>query len=188
MKKLTSIAVILVLVLVVAGCYQKFYCKLFRVELAGIGDGGSFSRELLDGKFGSFGDSELFIRIVALWDSNNKDLLTNTLYSVSVQQRVQEKLTDTLVIDSVTVTFRHSGESVVTHRTGTAVMIGDFVPEPRVKTAFRDITIPEDVDSIFVNVTVRKPAGSTPESIKDFRVSMSRYQGTVQKFGIRPKN
>lgn len=188
MKKLLLFAVVIVSFFILAGCYQKFYCKLFRVETSATGNSMSFSRELLDGRFGAFGNSEMFIRVVALWDSNNKELLTNTLYSISLQQRASDKLTDTLKVDSIVITYRPSGEQVVTHKTGAAVMIGDFVPEPRVKTMFQDITIPEDVDSIIVTMTVRQRNGSATETVKDFQVPMSRYQGTVQKFGIRPKN
>ena len=77
---------------------------------------------------------------------------------------------------------------VVTQRMATAVMVGDFVPEPRVKTSFRDITIPEGIDSILVKVTVRQPNGVAPENVREFQIPMSRYEGTVEKFGIRPKN
>ena len=188
MKKKLSVAVVFLTLFALVGCYQKFYCKLFRVESADAGGNRSFSHELLDGRFGTLGNSELFIRIVALWDSNNKELLSNTLYSVSVQQRADDRLTDTLAIDSVVVLLLPSGKGVVTQRMATAVMVGDFVPEPRVKTSFRDITIPEGIDSILVKVTIRQPNGVAPENVREFQIPMSRYEGTVEKFGIRPKN
>jgi len=187
MRRSLSVLVLCVAILAVSGCYQKYYCKLFRVESARTDRIGSFSKELLDGKFGSLANSDMFIRVVAVWDSNNKDLMANTFYSFSVQQRAKGVLIDTLRVDSLVVSFRPLGEQYVLGKRSMAVMEGDYVPEPRVKTTFRDLTIPNSVDSILVSLTVRE-SSSKREIDREFSIAMTRYEGTVEKFGYRPKD
>ncbi|PWB71668.1 hypothetical protein C3F09_07565, partial [candidate division GN15 bacterium] len=170
------------LVSIGAGCSQLFYCKLFRLETASIGSSSSFSRELLDGKFGTFENYDLFIRVVAVWDSNNPKRLANNAYSITISQRSQKKVTDTLLIDSVDVTFLPSGEHHTVLRHSIELVKGYNVPGPRVITRFSSIVIPPDVSAIEISFAARQAARAA-EAAQSYTVKLVRFEGVVRKLG-----
>ncbi len=183
MRRSPLILVFVLTAVLSVGCSQSYYCKLFRTETARAGDTHSFSRELLDGSIGTYGNSDLLVRVVSVWDSNNEARLATNSYSVSVMQRANGDLTDTLLIDSVDITFHPSGERHVLPLYSRVVLDGYFVPTPRVKTKFRNVVIPPDVRAIEVKVTGRKANGAALAATQEYSFTLTRFEASVKKFG-----
>jgi hypothetical protein len=183
MRKPSLILAFVLTTVLSMGCSQSYYCKLFRTETARAGNDHSFSRELLDGSIGTYGDSDLLIRVVSVWDSNNEARLATNSYSVSVIQQAIGELTDTLLIDSVEMTFRPSGERHILSLYSRVALEGYFVSRPLVKTKFRNVVIPPDVKAIEVRFLGRRANGAALAATQEYSFALTRFEAAVKKFG-----
>lgn len=165
------------------GCSQMYYSKLFRTENARTWSAHSFSRDLLDGTIGTNGNAEILVRVVSVWDSNNRERLASNSYSISVLQRARENLTDTLIIDSIAVVFEPSGVRRTLPRYSMIVLDGKFQRSPGIKTKFHNVVIPPDVNTITVQFAGRAVGPTAPEATREFAATLTRFEGAVKKFG-----
>jgi hypothetical protein len=167
-----------------AGCSQLYYAKVFRLPGVLPQSGSAFSQALLDNKLESWQGSDIYIRIVATWDSNNPNRMISNVFNISVQQSGHGRFTDTLDIDSISITFLPAEERHTLARGAVSFVSREYVKEPIVKTMFGRLEIPDEVETIRVEF-VATAGNSRLSSVdrKEYSVQLTRYEGQVKKFG-----
>jgi hypothetical protein len=185
-KMRTSFLILFGLILLFSGC-QHYYCKVFRLENVQLESESKFPETLLDEPLGKFQESDLFVRVVATWDSNNKNRLHRDTFSFAIEQRQGDVIKDSLKIDSLIIKLMPHGKSYLLQKLRDVLYSGDYLDKPRYRTVFSDMVIPNDIDSIRVSFIVKsKKNEQTMDNRKEFSFIMVRYIGKVKKPGIRP--
>jgi hypothetical protein len=179
---------------------QKYYCKVFRLASvrdtvlavptwSSQGQEQIFSDSILNGYVGELDSSSIMIRFVAIWDTNNKDYLTRDTFSVALEQRHNGAVTDTILFDSLAVTYVPGSENHVLVRGRTSGSVGKNESDMRVRTNFGNVIVPDGIDTVRVRfIGTVNGQGTVERSHKFFDFLMVRYEGMARRHDWRPKD
>jgi hypothetical protein len=180
-------AVVLVVILAMAACSQTYYSKSFRLATEVPGQNAENISRLMDGPLEPFGKSPLSLRVVALYSSNSQSKMASNNFNILIEQRFPDKLIDSVLIDSMVVTFLPAGTAHVMHRQSLRLYEGKSMPEPRIRSGFGSLEIPTGIDTARVEFVAKCASSTGGETIsKQYSVTVIRWEGSYEKFGVRP--
>jgi hypothetical protein len=139
---------------------------------------------MIDGKFAEFAGWDWLIRVVCLYETNNRQRLSRTEYSVLLQQTADNPPVVKSLVDSISVTFLPTGLISVLHLQKMSSDSLSFKDEYRCMLRFGAFDIPFGIDTIMLAFTARDETGTT----EDFQFRMIRYEGSHEKLGGFPKD
>ncbi len=174
--------------LTLAGC-TTYYTRAFRLCTPLACASPESVQDIAYGPFAELEGWRLYIHAVAIYETNNLKANDRHKYDIRIQQRRISESTRELVVDTVNITFLPSGERSLLSLIRNVSDSGYYVPEPRWTASFGDLSIPPEIDSVRIDFAVRiKPDSLTEDSHRDYSLTMLRYEGTREKFGIYPKD
>jgi hypothetical protein len=182
---------VMFIVLVIAGgwsCAQTYYTKSFRLSTEDPKDAISSFDRLIDGPLGEFHHSQMFLRMVALYESNNVAKMNQQNFDILLEQRLPKGQSDTVAVDSLVLTMRPSGERRVLPRRRLLVYNGDSMPEPRIRSTFGSIEILPGTDTVLVSFVARGGKSDVTGEVREFSLTMIRFEGAMSKVGVQPKD
>jgi len=183
-----SVWLVVALAIIAASC-TTYYTRAFR--LCTPLDCAPPER-VQDAAYAPFAELEgwrLYIHAVAIYQTNNLEANDRHVYDIRIQQRQIAEHARELSIDTLAVTFLPSGERHFLSSIRCVKDSGYYVPEKRRTVHFGNLSIPLNVDSVRVDFAVSvESGGNTEVPSSDYSLTMLRYEGTWDKFGIYPKD